>query len=129
MEENETINMNVILKRNLVWDILPCPTQAAAISKFGMLPGSEGGNNREHSRSHARLDRIVPVSGVIQLISEMASEIAGTSILESQGIDVDDYLGKNYMQLFSKIAKAASLATVANLLDQGMIHIVGEASQ
>lgn len=125
MSENEIIDLTLVYKRKLVWDILPCPSQRTSASKFGLVPGSPGGDDREHSLSHARLDRIEPAADTIQSLGRMAGEIAGNCILESQGIAVDDALGQHYLQQFAKVGSASALAVISAMVDIGLIHIEG----
>lgn len=125
MSEYDTIDLNRLYKRKLVWDILPCPDQADSLPDFDLLPGSPGGNEREHAMSHHRLNVLAGIADSVQLLGRMAGEIAGHAILESQGIDVDDALGRHNLEMFSKVGAASALAVIANLAEQRMISIEG----
>lgn len=119
------IDLMPVIRRKLVWDILPCPTQGAELVKYDLIPGSVEGDEVEHRQSHTRLNRLIPIDKTVKLLSAMAGEIVGRCILESQGVDVDDALGEAQIAQFAKVATASTIAVLANLVDQEIISIEG----
>ena len=118
---DEPIDLKPILTRKMIWDILPCPEQEEVIERMGLLPASPGGHNLEHAASHRRLNRLVPILEPLELLSAVAGEVVGRTILEHQGIDIGNDLDNPYLQQYIRTSVGTTMAVVANLVDYGIL--------
>lgn len=121
---DEVINLDAILKRRLAWDILPCPTVPKYIKLLGMVPGSDGGDELEHVQSHHRINRLAPIVQDVDAYSQLAGEVAGRAILENQGIEIEAQ-SEEQIQHYSALVTGSTRAVIANLIDNGVLHIGG----
>lgn len=122
----DPIDLMPILKRRMVWDIIPCESQAEFIPKMGLLPGSDSGNTFEHKDSHRRLNTLAPINTWLQIMTAVAGEVAGRAILESQGVEVEG-TDDPHLQHYMKTVYSTTCTVVANLIDYGFLH-VGEGA-
>jgi len=117
----EPIDLKPIIKRKMIWDIIPCPDAAEIIEMLGLVPGSHGGQELEHAASHRRLNRLQPILEPLQLLSGVAGEVVGRTILEHQGIDIENDLDDTYLQHYIRTSVGTTVAVVANLVDYGVL--------
>lgn len=122
-EVTDYIELNPLIKRKIARDVLPERITEASIAKLGLLPGSESGNDIERHASRMRLNKIAPIWNVVQLLSDMAGEVAGRAILESLGYDFQIADDDPDLAQYKKLVQAAVPAVIANLIELGMLRM------
>lgn len=115
----DVVNLDALIKRQLAWDILPCAQAADLLPRLGLMPGSEGGNDLEHHRSHQRMNKIYPINDLVKVYSGLAGEVIATAILDHQDAGVDDTKVAHYRQTVT----AGAQAVIANLIESGALRI------
>ena len=123
MNEPEVVDIAKILRRRMCWDIIPCEDVEATLSKHGLVPGSEEGNEIEHLASHRRLDALAPINQWLTLTSRIAGEVLGTAILESHGNGPMESNSEQQRGQYVQLVMAGAQAVMASLLDQGVVRI------
>lgn len=118
---DEEIDLKPSITRKMIWDIFPCPIQTEVIERMGLVPSSEGGAALEHAASHRRLNRLVPIVDSLELLSAVAGELVGRTILEHQGTDIGTDLENQYLDQFIRASVGTTVAVVANLVDYGIL--------
>lgn len=117
-------DLTAVLQRQLVLDLVPCGKGQQAINSIGMVPASTEGAEVEHIMSHARLDKIAPINGPIQVYSAMVAEIWTKLFLTNQpeGMIPETFHGQIYEAQVSHIYQATA-AILANMIDSGILSI------
>lgn len=118
----DVINPEPLIKRRLAWDILPCGMTPGFMKSLGLLPGSDGGDDLEHHQSHMRLNSLGPISDLVKVYSELAGDIVGRSILESQHHEIEDDEDPK-LKHYQDTVRACVQAVIANLIDAEVIHL------
>lgn len=118
---DEEIDLKPSITRKMIWDIFPCPAQPDVIERMGLVPSSEGGAALEHAASHRRLNRLLPIVDSLELLSAVAGELVGRTILEHQGIDIGTDLENPYLDHYIRASVGTTVAVVANLVDYGIL--------
>ncbi len=122
----ELVNSLPLLKRRLIWDIIPCDKVPEYLPTFGLVPASQDVSEMEHKESHRRIDGIAPIIQALDLLSCEAGMVAKEGILLSQGRDVTSR-DREILRAQSVIDIAVVRSVVANLLESGLIHLGGSA--
>lgn len=117
----EPIDLTVATRKKLIHDVTPCGTADRFMRAMGLVPGSPEVEEMEHRASHRRLNQTAPISNVITTVASLAGEVIGRCILENQGLEPDPETVASYQ----KVARTASQAVIANLLDMNLLHIGG----
>ena len=128
MIEEDNIDTDLLLKRQLVWDTLPCAKAPEFLPKVGLLPASESGNQKEHRDSHIRLNSIAPIQNHVLRTALLAGEVVGRAILDNQGIG-EVGIEDPQLQQYIKAVTAGVQSTLASLVDGGVIGINVGAQQ
>lgn len=118
----DVINPELLIKRALAWDILPCAVAPNSMKGLGLLPGSDGGDDLEHYKSHIRLNRIVPINDIVKVYSGLAGEVIGRSILEHQGREIEDDDDPK-LKHYRDTVTACVQAVIANLIEAEILHM------
>lgn len=119
---DDNINTDLLLKRQLVWDIVPCKQVQEMMPKMGLIPASESGNNREHKDSHKRLNNLGLIEEHVVRTAVLAGEVVGRAILENQGIEVSG-LDDPQLQQYMKAVQAGVVGSISVLIDGGVLGI------
>lgn len=122
----EQIDVSPLIKRRMVWDVLPCTEAAGFISRVGLVPGSDGGDEMEHRQSHSRINQLLPIVRAVDDFSRLAGEVAGRAILENQGIEIDSQ-SEGEINKYTTAVMASCRTVIANLIENGVLHIGGHA--
>lgn len=117
--DQEVIDITNVLKRNLVWDILPCEMASAHIPKNGLLTGTDDSDHLEHRWSHQRLNNLASIDPIVTTLSAIAGQVAGRAILETQGIEPSEELLEQYGSLCQVVVPGV----LANLIEQGVLFV------
>lgn len=118
----EAINLEPLIRRQLVWDLLPCAQAADSMSGLGLTPASKDVDDMEHRTSHRRLNTLIPIIGAVRLYSDIAGDVLGRSILNAQGYDVDNDEDPK-LQHYKHVVMASSEAVIANLIAANVLHV------
>ena len=118
----------LMLKR-FVWDIFPHDEELVREAQvlLGLVPDHEDGLEMEHAASDTRLNRVAPLSAVLEVLSGYAAEVVGLFLLSMLGsaTDVDLDLPEGFRETFtrqnSEIILDSTCAIVAHLMDTGVL--------
>lgn len=113
-----------IIKRQMVWDLLPCAEASSFIPKMGLLPASDSGDLVEHAFSHARMNLLAPIIIAVNELSDLAGEVAGRAILDVQGHEIEDE-SDPHLEQYKMVVAGCTQTVIAHLLDSGVLHISG----
>lgn len=117
-----SVDPELLVKRRLAWDILPCGMTPGFMKNLGLLPGSDGGDDLEHHQSHQRLNRIAGIQDTVKAYSELAGEVAAKAILRDLDYGFEDNDNPR-LKHYQDTIKACVQAVVANLIDTEVIHL------
>lgn len=119
MSADESIVSALSLKQRVARDITPCADVPRLFTIMGLVPASDEVSELEHTRSHERVNRLLPIIGNVNLLATMGGEVCVKAMLD--GSDLDPALQQRFAGLVMKAALATSQAVVANLLDLGLL--------
>lgn len=121
MNPEEPINMTLSIKRQMVWDSVPCPRVPEMLPAMGLVLGSQEVIDMEHRASHRRLQRLAPIYPYVLMTSALAGEVIGRAILEDQGMEPSD----EDLERYVAVVQAGVMAVLSNLADMDLVGIGG----
>jgi hypothetical protein len=111
-----------MLARKLLWDIVPCHQAASMLPLMNLMPDSPDVEEMEHRASHDRLDRLLPIEPIIQMLVPLASGVTSSAMLVNSGKDVDAETVSVIREYHHRVIQAGTTAILANLMDMGIIQ-------
>lgn len=110
--------------KNLAWDIIPCPMVAGFMEPLGLVPSSDDVAEMEHQASHARCQRLLPISDRIRDNCQAAAQVV-TAVMLRLDINEDTEPGivegvavQNGAVIFSAI-----VAILGQLVEDGTLQL------
>jgi hypothetical protein len=111
-----------MLVKRLLWDIIPCPDVDKMIPLMKLTPDSEEVSEMEHRASHERLQEVLPLKDMLDLLTPLVSGITASAMLVNSGIQADEETAVALQRHHSQVVRASLVAVLANLLDMGIIE-------
>ncbi|MFF1701302.1 hypothetical protein [Streptomyces sp. NPDC058252] len=111
-----------MLVKRLLWDIIPCPDVDKMLPLMKLTPDSEEVREMEHRASHERLQEIMPLKDMLDLLTPLVSGITASAMLVNSGIQADEETAVALQRHHSQVVRASLVAVIANLLDMGIIE-------
>lgn len=120
--QSVTIISPDMMKKRIVWDVVPCDMAPQVASRLGLQPASEEVEDMEHRQSHQRLvdaSMLAPVAG---MMSQQAAEAVRGAMLVEHG----DEAGEEEILQVEKLTPlifTTAYAIIAEMIDTGLLHI------
>lgn len=121
----DEIDLTPKVKMQLAWDLIDHDKIVEWLPKLGLVPPSEEGLEMDHIDSHRRAVRVRPLLPLIGAYTSMISDIHATYIIDSAAellpAETREESTEAYKAVAFQMMQSAVLATVAELMDNGVI--------
>lgn len=112
-----------MLKKRLVWDIVPCEDARKVAALLEMNPASDDVEEMEHQEAHARLDTIGPLGQLIQNMSFYSAEALHGAMLVEHGDEIQTKGVVLSPEMLSTMVFSTSVAILSELVDMNIVHL------
>jgi len=116
-------DQNVLLRRQLTWDLIPCPDVNKFMPKVTLVPGSDEGVEVEHRAHHRRLNAIMPILPQLAQTADLAGAIMGRHLLDVRDKSYTEQEATEQIQETVQVSRALAMAIIANLVEYGYLHL------
>ena len=113
-----------ILRKRLIWDIVPDPKIRKFSPRMGVTPGSEEGDVVEATDSHRRRQNLLPLMPLVQIAAWTAGEVTSRAKMLDSSDDVSSVgdvlvLGGEH-DVIAEVTQA-TMAVIANLIEMEIL--------
>lgn len=110
-----------MLAKRLLWDMVPCGDIDKVLPYTGMTPDSPEVREMEHRASHQRLNALVPMVELLNVLTPLVSAITSSAMLINSGNIADGVSASALEKHHFAVVQAGVVGTLATLLDLGII--------
>ncbi|MDX3260728.1 hypothetical protein PV336_16025 [Streptomyces sp. MI02-2A] len=111
-----------MLTKRLLWDMVPCSQVASFLPLMNLVPDSEDVSEMEHRASHERIQRVVPLKDMLDVMTPLVSGITASVMLVNSGIKADEESAIALQRSHAMVVQRALVAVLGNLLEMGIIE-------
>lgn len=111
-----------VLRKRLIWDIIPDEEIARWSTHLGVIAGSEEGNAVEHKSAVDRRNNLLPVLPLLRVMAWTAGDVVSRAkMLDSGSYEEGDTVALGGRYDVTQEVAAGVMAVVANLLDMEVL--------
>lgn len=130
-ETEPALDPRPLMLKRMVWDIFPHDPEIvkAVQGQLGLVPDHADGLEMEHDASDTRINRVAPMSGVLETLSGYAAEVIGYYLLavlqasadDDEEIEIPENFHATMARQNSEVIFESAYAIIAHLMDTGVL--------
>jgi len=119
MNNIENIDARPLLTRRLAWDMLPHMYSSIVLSRLGLVPPGDEGEDLEHEDSHQRLDPLLNIECHLRPILPLVKDVICAAML----VDQDGSPTPLNEEVVGEIVRASCVGVLAHLVEQQVVQV------